>query len=43
MEASDLQDRLQNLVGMGAAVRWHAVGRLHVLLAGDEPVYADAA
>ena len=43
MEASDLQERLQNLVGMGAAVPWHAVGRLHVLLAGDEPVYADAA
>lgn len=42
MEASDLQDRLQDLVGMGAAVPRHAVGRLHVLLGGDEPVYVDA-
>ena len=42
MEASDLQERLQDLVGMGAAVPWHAVGRFHMLLAGDEPVYIDA-
>lgn len=42
MEASDLQERLQDLVGMGAAVPWHAVGRLHMLLDGDEPVYVDA-
>lgn len=42
MDASDLQERLQDLVGMGAAVPWHAVGRLHMLIAGDEPVFLDA-
>lgn len=42
MEASDLEERLQDLVGMGAAVPWHAVGRLHMLIAGDEPVFLDA-
>lgn len=42
MEASDLQERLQDLVGMGAAVPWHAVGRLHMLIAGDDPVFLDA-
>ena len=42
MEASDLHERLQDLVGMSAVVPWHAVGRLHMLIAGAEPVFLDA-